>query len=231
MPPHYALRMPLTRAEQNDLWVRLAKGGLNPADCVLSEDQNRVKPLFAAKYILDHKPTGSRLTIYGPYGDNTWRGHRQVGTDAMRRMRSRQWPDFLDAVQTWADKVAEWQQTPDLWAMGAERLPEADENSPFTAGEREEIAKALADIKSYVRANFGLAAEQMRAIEESLDYLKEAAEHTGRKDWRLLLYGTLVSVAVERAVSSSVVQAMFTMAVHALGHIFGVASPPPMISA
>jgi hypothetical protein len=201
---HYALGVPLAKDEQNALWVR---------------------------YTLDHKPTGSRFTIYGPYGDDTWRGHRQVGSDPGRKLRSRRWPDLLDAVQTWADKVSEWQQTPDLWSMGAERMPEAGENSPFTAGEREEIALALADIKSYLRGNFGLAAEQMRAIEESLDYLNEAAEHTGRMDWRLLLYGTLVSVAVEHAVSSGVVQAMLTMAVHALGHIFGVTSLPPMITA
>jgi hypothetical protein len=45
-----------------------------------------------------------------------------------------------------------------------------------------------------------------------------------------MVYGTFVSLGLEHAVSSGVVEAMFRLAVHGLGHIFG-AGGPPMLTA
>jgi len=90
--------------------------------------------------------------------------------------------------------------------------PAASDNSPFSADEQADIAKHLDKIVDYVRDSFELPDGQLGAIAQAMEELKEASERVGRKDRKLLLYGAFVSLGLEHAVQSGVVETLFRLA-------------------
>lgn len=127
---------------------------------------------------------------------------------------------------------------PDLWVeltqvpeiLAAPRGAEAA-NALFTPAEQAEISTRLDAIKEYVREHFKLTAAQMSAIEQGLDEVNEASTRVGRKDWTVMLNGTLLSLIASELVPPHVVQSVFHMVIAGIGHIFGIGSPTPVITA
>jgi hypothetical protein len=78
----------------------------------------------------------------------------------------------------------------------------------------------------YVREKFELSGDQVAAIGQTVDELKEASKRVGRKDWKLMFYGAFVSLGLAQVVSTGVVDVAFRLAVEGLGHIFGAGGPP-----
>ena len=58
-----------------------------------------------------------------------------------------------------------------------------------------------------MRELFELSADQLHAIDQRVDELKEASERLGRKDWLMIFYGSLVSTFITAAVPPGVIQA------------------------
>jgi hypothetical protein len=222
--------MALGKTQRNLLLLAVVNGGLAAADCSLGEIDKPLAPVLPS-YRISHEPTQSFILFNGPGPDSSYAVRRKLGDDPQTTLKANDFGHLRRIVQAWARAVVNWQGIPDLWTvMAGGVLPEANENNPFSQQERDEIANRLDEIKHYAGEQFELTAEQMRATEESLDYLKDAAERVGRKDWRVMFYGAFVSLGLEHAVSSGVVETMLRLAVQGLGHIFGAASPP-MITA
>lgn len=214
-----------TRARSNELLETLVKGGLKAADCTFSLDDR-----WPASYEIRHHPTDSLIIWSAAEDVDRWRGSMQSGTDPGTNWRAENWPQLVSRVGTWARETAEWAITPDLWSLGAAALPDAPDNTPFTAEEQAEIAKRLDGIYDFVRRQFALPDDQLAAIGQAVEELKEASERVGRKDWKLMLYGAFVSLGLEHAVQTGVVETVFRLAVEGLGHIFG-AGGLPMVTA
>lgn len=102
-------------------------------------------------------------------------------------------------------------------------------NSPFTNDERRQIAVDLEGIKEYVREQFDLTGEQIAHINEGLDEAAEATERIGRKDWRLLVYGTIVNLVVADAIPPEVARHILAMVIHAIVQLFG-GGPPHILT-
>ena len=60
--------------------------------------------------------------------------------------------------------------------------------------------------------------EQMAAIEQTLDEVKEATTRVGRKDWVMLANGALIGLVASDLVPPDVVQVIFHM-INEIGHL------------
>lgn len=92
--------------------------------------------------------------VYRGYGI-TW---RVVGYSEKEYTGNR-WPAVMGRMQSWAGDIVESLAIPDLWdelrhqrEFFSETGYETSFNTPFTAGERSEIATQIRQIKDYLRA-------------------------------------------------------------------------------
>jgi hypothetical protein len=105
------------------------------------------------------------------------------------------------------------------------------DNAPFSQDEQAEISTRIDQAKDFVlRENPDLAAEQISAVEQTLDEVKEASTRVGRKDWVMLANGALLGLVVNDLVPGHVVQGVFHMLITGIAHIFGFGGGPPIIS-
>lgn len=147
------------------------------------------------------------------------------------------WNQLLDQIGEWAKEVRYELDTPDFWeeVKGNSRvLTELDDeladNRPFTPGERSQIAQRLDEIKEHVSDRYHPAPEQMVQIERGVEELKEAAERVSRKDWKLMLQGTVLGWVVNALVPPEALHSILVVLLHGIAHIVGGGPPviPPL---
>lgn len=127
----------------------------------------------------------------------------------------------------WAERARAEHEAPDLWAELQQQrelmtgVPEALENTRFTAEERAQIETTLNEAKAYLRSTYELRPAQYEAIEAQLDYLIEASERIGRTDWRGLLVGTLLGLVVQAIVPPEPIRQVMFIVLRGLAGLFG----------
>jgi hypothetical protein len=211
---------------KNDIFEALTAGGLDPHECELAEDDREVRVV--------HVPSGSVFTLGGDAGHYT--GDRVVGTSTLSwPFAAYTWAMVPEKVERWARDVTRDVDTPDLWAeLRREReilasvSHAAGENTPFTRQEKAEIATQLREIKEYVRNTYDLTGEQAEALDASIDELVEASRSSGRRDWKMMLYGTALSAFISGLLPPDGVWNVLTMAVRGLSHFHGWGLPPQL---
>jgi hypothetical protein len=239
--------MALDKILKNDLYKKLTASGIEPGECGLEE--------LAELTLLTHRATDSIFRIDN-YFNRIFNVSSRIGSTGVSKTdrfnddsSGPAWPRVLDRVEKWAHDVTVWyakvlekdEQTrqyeaiPDLWTLRGEipltDIHEPEENTPFTPGEREEIAARIDAIKRFTQETYPeLSDQQIADIERGIDELKEAAQRVGRKDWRIMLYGTAFNMIVSDLVPPHIVQNIFTMAFHSLAYILGGGGPPPPIA-
>jgi len=192
----------LTREERNKLFDHAQRFHLDLTDFEWSESHERYN-----EYIqLRHRPTGYAFR-FGAYDhdhsitySSDWSPaiNGRVSTTFSRRS------DQLDLACQWLIEVKREHETPDLWAqLRAETafLTEAagaDGTRPFTKQEQKLIGQRIDALEVKIVAVLGPAPTpaQLSAVHESLDELKKSAERLTRKDWRLLVLGTITQIIV-----------------------------------
>jgi hypothetical protein len=248
----------LTRRHRNDLFEMLATKGIDPADCELTDLGEEEREALLKKVALGPIPPKDGGHLYHllsksefyfrspPWGED-YPDRRFEGSDAyavrwfvehgpLIRIPCEHWADVLVQFGQWADEVRYIADTPDLWEE-LKRAPEilaatqaADaSNAPFTADEQEEIGRRLDETKQLVRQQLELTGDQLAAVDQKLDELKEASKRLGRKDWATILIGGLVSTGMTDAVPPSVIQTVLSTVLHGLAHLFGIGGLPPII--
>lgn len=229
------------------LFETILASGLDPADFGIGG--------FISDRVV-HKPAGSAFW-YQPYtppgrGSLFSAGGRKTGEPVPPRPHfkfkfrvtdgpSCEWTPCASTdelwrhITNWLGEIKYVSETSDPWAdLGAARqlVTETDEreiaNVPFSAEERAAIAVRIDSVKAQVRDNPELTAEQISGIEEKLDELVEASNRVGKKDWRVMLYGTAFGMIVSDTVPPHVVQGIITSVITGLGHIFGLGGMPSL---
>jgi hypothetical protein len=222
----------LTKRQGNELFERISAKGLVPEEFQLQDNGRQAD--------LHHRASHSVFNIWRPNRENLDRYNvKMIVGDADWRFRdSVDWTVALEGLGPWLTEVEYEASTPDLWAE-LQRVPEilaaaqSDDasNAPFTADEQAEISARIDQVKGVVRReNPELTAGQLAAIEQGLDEVKKASTRVGRKDWVVMVNGTLLGLVANGLVPAHVVQAVFNVLITAIGHIFGIGGPPPMIS-
>lgn len=189
--------------------------------------------------------------IVRPYVYDPQRGRSSATGIEGRNQRGVGWPEVLSVVQAWAESIHDQdalrqaqgaaveaarmsdEALPDLWALGFDPATvavavaplESDDNRPFTAGERAEIASQIREIKQSLKENFELTGEQLERVETRLDEAVEASHRLGRKDWLLLFMGTAASLAASQLIPPDAFPHMVATVIHGLAHMFGTGGP------
>ena len=94
-------------------------------------------------------------------------------------------------------------------------------NAPFTVEEIRRIRTGLEEVRTAIAAGSDLSAEQFGLISRKLDYMADASERFGRKDWINLAAGTLTGAIFQAAVSPAAAKALFLATQQALSWLFG----------
>lgn len=223
--------MVLTRIERNQLLEAIAASALDPGECSLNDLDNMT--------VISHNRSTSAFNLSEePIGnfDMEYDVNYYIDGGHHRNWESLQLNDVVSILTEWADEVKEITDAPDLWAeMQRSRelaieVQSADAgNTSFTQDERRQIAAQLEAIKEQVKDQFDLTSQQLARIDEWKDEVAEATERSGRKDWRLLVYGTIINLAVTDAVPPEVARHLLTMFIHVVAQLFG--GGPPQILA
>lgn len=133
------------------------------------------------------------------------------------------WVDVQTHFRNWLAWLTRELGAPDLWAqlhdqpmLLAALRDDPEDNRLFDEGERAQIAKGLAEIRSFLLASHELNQDKQDFVIRRLVYLEDAASRTGRLDWKHILVSTLVTLAVDLAMNSEGVRELFAFAITAL---------------
>jgi hypothetical protein len=213
---------------RNEVFSVLRGRRVDLADCALDASTQVIR--------IRHKPTGSKFSFadhrgFWVFDIEVEDGPHDVG------LKAQTWDELLGQLAGWADEVKYVNETPDAWAelrevswvLAATQAPDAS-NAPFTPMEQAEIARRIDMIAQLPEIQHGLTAAQSLAIREKADEFKEASGRLGRKDWVMIVIGGLVSTIMTDEIRPHVIQAILSALLHGIGHLFGVGSPPPIIS-
>ncbi len=121
---------------------------------------------------------------------------------SIREIRSDNWNSQINRVREWLQNLKREVETVDPWDDIDEYFPEEEinledekENSPFSYEQVEHITNALHKLKDEIRKSYNLDTEQDELVQEKLDYLIDRSKKIGRKDWKILFVGIIVTLA------------------------------------
>lgn len=228
------------RRFRNTLFETIQEVGLDGCDLdyttISAETKRRwyVPLLVGDSVVIRHPLTGSRFSI--STSGNAYSVSYSV-TDGPK-LSFDLVADLEGGVQQlrrWAEQTKYVADNPDLWKQARQAagvLTQApDDNTPFTPEESDEVSRRLDEALEQMRKRFDLSNEQMTAIAAGVEEIKKATTRMGRKDWLVFLSGTAFNLILADEVPPHAMQTLFDLAVRGIAHLFGVGSPPPIISA
>jgi hypothetical protein len=215
--------LPLRKLQRNDIITAIRAIGLDPVEFSLEKPNDR--DLARIK----HRSSESSFDIVENRGRAEYESTYRVGDELPQSFGSRAWPELMQIFGTWLENVNRDLETPDLWTelQSEAKLLEFDsgdpaDNTPFTRQEQAEIAQRLQELAENARNTYSLSEVQMRALNEKLSYLVDAAGRLGRTDWRGLLIGTMFSFALSAALPPDPARHIFFSILRAIGHRYGI---------
>jgi hypothetical protein len=130
-------------------------------------------------------------------------------------------------------KYFEDQESPDNWrdwdlnrTVLDALSPSSADNSAFNMEEAASIERTLSAFRLEAIAKLELQEEEVKKLNENIDYLIESSTRLGRKDWIMIAASTIITVVVALSLDTSRGRTLFELfrsALSALG--FG----PPLI--
>lgn len=122
------------------------------------------------------------------------------------------WDQQAENFSDWLTYLRREVESPDLWSsvtqeseiLNASNL--GDLNTSFTREEKNYIREGIDEIKQYL-----LTAHKLdpKLVESRLNYLAEASDRVGRKDWINLLLSVLVGIVVAAALPPETTREVF----------------------
>lgn len=213
--------MGLMRTQRNGLFQRIVERGLQPLEITLADDDDGTT-------VIRHLPTGSTFALASHDGV-AYVGETRIGAYGPYEYGPVYWGDVLDDIfPQWSHNVRLENETLDLWEelrrareilAGSQR--ESYDNTLFTSDELQQISAQFRQIKEFLRKAYSLSDEKLVRIEARLDEAEEASRRIGRKDWRLLFCGLILTLIVGDLVTPSVVHHLIVMAFDGLSNLFG----------
>jgi hypothetical protein len=181
---------------------------------------------FSPGFPLREKVWG-RKSIHDPTSESNYRRVPITGDSVL----------VAHTLQTWLTKTVQRyfaeEQAPDLWKQlqtyslfsDSSTIPKEDLEQ-FTIGEKKQIVSGLLEYKQYIAEKLDPTQEQLKLVEERLDYLTEAVERLNRFDWKALAASTLVSIAVTLSVDTATGRQLLNTFTQLIGAISGHLLPP-----
>jgi hypothetical protein len=193
----------ILKSQKNDALQIIQQQGMLPEEFEWRESESTFDfEAGSLVSLLVHKPSNYffqfdfqsdmiRCSIYSPGQDQ----------QLIRRNRLH-WAEQLGDLRSWIKSLKREISTPDLWAeiskekILVEAAQQEQENTRFTTDEIHRVQENLNEIKQYLISSKEFSPEQINYLDGRFKYLGEAAERVGKKDWLMLLLGTLASVVM-----------------------------------
>lgn len=128
--------------------------------------------------------------IYSPGGENVV-DHQEPSS----------WVGQIGVVYDWLGNLKREMNEPDMWEQLSQFQLEASvsvdpavENKPFTVQEVKQITLGVNRMREYLEMEFDGVENDHKLINEKLDYLIEAANRQGRRDWIHTCIGVLATL-------------------------------------
>ena len=221
--------MRLTRLDKNKVFEAIAQSSVDPAECNLEPQP------FGG--MLRHKSGSTFEFGYHEEEGIFWAIATVVDGFRWEIEDSPSFDDLLHTIPSWADEINQVARTPDLWAelrRSRELVLEIQSadigNTPFTIDERRQIVLELEAIKEQVKEQFDLTSDQIASIDEWKNGVAEASERIGRKDWQLLVYGTILNLFAAGALPPELARHILSIVISVMmAHLFLGGGGPPQI--
>jgi hypothetical protein len=192
----------LLPSQKNQVFDMIEQTELNPANFEWSETQSKyIENLWVPKITY----AGSEFFyLFDSLGGNTLAATYSPGEEKLidETGNLSGWALQRTYVSNWLYYLRREIGRPNLWAEIAKyKFHPASEivtnisNEPFTFQQVEQILFALKQVKTYIEQQKIASEEQMRFVNEKLDYLAEAVKRQGRKDWIYTCIGAMVTIA------------------------------------
>jgi len=215
MPPMNNISLLAT--QKNDVLEVIREAGLDPSAFTWQESRSRFRRVPVAATLV-HRPTGYyfKFDYNGDYVIAWSPGAFSIEHEVV----CYGWgEDVLSNVKEWLENIEQEKSVEDLWQAfsGETKLIETpsesgSDNSLFTPTEKKQVRQYLKKIKRHLTSGQKLTKEREKFIEARLAYLEEAATRVGRKDWLILLIGTLFQTAITIGLAPESARTLFRFA-------------------
>ena len=218
---------PILLSQKNEVFQFIKKAGIDPSSFAW-EDRGSTYHQTGTVSALVHKPTGYYFKF--DHAGDVRRSEYSPSREKHFALNSpNNWQQQCFDVGTWLACLKREINEPDLWGAIlsqkalASAAPRA-ENAPFTPEERVRLASTLQEIKEYVVKTLATTQEQQALVISRLDYLVDASQRLGKKDWIMIAIGVFTGIAIEAAFAPDAAREMFRFAMQILGWVT-VATP------
>lgn len=138
------------------------------------------------------------------------------------------WESQIQYFHYWLGYLKREVEAPDLWkAIAAEKVlsevsSEQYENDLFSKDEKHRIEVSLNEIKQYLISSRSFSTEQRKYLDARFSYLEDATTRLGRKDWIIIVVGTLTNTIFSLALTPSIARELFRLAGTLLGWVIKI---------
>ncbi len=205
----------LLKSQKNSLFTGIQGVELSPSDFDFIESSDaEVAELRHSStdyyFNISLSPKGDYCVVFSP-GRNTLKERRP----------DLNWNAVEVHFKAWLDQLVCEIEAPDLWSTVSGdaqliKLAADQDNKLFTPEEQLQVKKALNEIKAYLIASQQLSEAQTKMIDARFNYMEEAANRLGRRDYIGIVVTTLLTVAYDQGFSGDVARDVIKFA----GQIF-----------
>jgi thioester reductase-like protein len=202
----------LLRSQANSVFDEIIKQGLNPGEFQWVDVESPYNGDSVIVSKLEHQ------SEYYYIFDNDegefysqWSPHDEV-VKSDEYVEHKNWGEQFSSFQLWLEYLKREIESPDLWNAIAQEseiidaTTSGDSNTQFTKEEKAYIFSGIEEIKQYLLTAHKLDPE---LVESRLNYLAEASERVGRKDWINLLLSVLIGIVVAAALPPETTREIF----------------------
>jgi len=204
----------LLRTQTNKIYECIQDAGLDPLNFELGEESSEVGseykpvstyPVSIVRYL--HTDFYFKFDR-SPFEDFFCKSHPSTRDLTIKSPSYKfDWEGALVSFREWLLRLKE-QEVPDLWEQLEEYAPDETffnieelSNVPFSNYEAEKVTASLDKLHIDIKINFNLNARRSLFVERRIEYLKEASNRLGRKDWMHIAIVVIMHIAVSLALS------------------------------
>jgi hypothetical protein len=142
------------------------------------------------------------------------------------------WDDVLASFATWLMSLGRETNQSDLWqSLGQETdlihdAAESTDVSFFNEEDKDRIADSLNIIKEQLLA-LSPGESQKIIINTQFTYLEEASQRLTKKDWKTIVIGTLLGLAIDLSLEPAKAKSLFQISGKALSWLYQIANYLP----
>jgi len=196
----------LPRVWKNKIFEMINSRGMEPASFAWETYQGPDDNDYS---LIRHKAANCSFKFGRQDGDEMWCELRP-GPDRPVLLEYFRSEGVLGLVRQWLGHVREETSAPDLWAQietYALDLPDSArgklDSGPILEADRKRIKLAVDMVRERARQR-NLTEDQIKVIDDKLDYLVEASNRLTLKDWVNASVGTLMGMAMQTQVQVAV---------------------------